>query len=460
MARPSLGIIVGNRSIQVAEIRIATGSAQWVRAAEFQFGESDSLSDPTALGKKLGAFLKQHHFSHGPAVAGIPAQWLMLKEKLLPPASPHALAGMLRIQAERDFSMEPSSLAVDFIGGDESSDGKRAVLIAVLRERVERIKLLLRTAGLKVQSITPASLVLAEAMQLPRVLYFGNGGAELMLQSSHGLPLLKYICPASQISGCSGQAAILALAGEIRRAIALCQNAADSPELVIVDDLGIDQSVRKQLSAALETPIRVETKPLAAGMALNSNAAGCTALALCLAHPKFVQVDYLHSRLELKPPSKLTSRNILSAVAGFVLLLGLGWMLFDASQSAAEIADLQQKRDDMKEGRETAKTFIARMATTRTWYDKRPNYLECMRVITLAFPEEGRVWASNLSVREDLHGVLTGHAADEKSVLDVLDSLKSSPFLAEVKMLHMHGSGTKVTEISFSISFIYLGEGS
>ena len=44
-----------------------------------------------------------------------------------------------------------------------------------------------------------------------------------------------------------------------------------------------------------------------------------------------------------------------------------------------------------------------------------------------------------------------------KSVLDVLDKLKSSTALKEVKLLHMRGTAAKESQVTFAISFVFLG---
>ena len=486
--RKSLGIAFGNRSLQVAEINTSASGSQLVKSAEFLFGEGDSLSDPLKLGKTLAAFLKQNGFSARQAVAGVPAQWLMLKEKLLPPAAPAAVANMLRIQAERDFSMEPGALALDYIGGRaggasaRANEGTPAVLIAVLSERVERIRLLAKSAGLQLQIITATALVLGAAAQRPQILYIGANGVELAMQGSNGVPLLRYICPASTIQNCNGKPAMLALAGEVRRAMHLQKSGLQSSAITLVDDLGIAPEMCKELALALaeqtgEPPegeswlkafgvAGMSADPalsLSNGPALSlsngAHAAGCAALALCAVRPDLAGVDFIHSRLKVKPPSKFNSKAIWGTVAALIFLGAALWLFLDEEQSAAEVAELQQKRDEMKDSVEIAKSFISRMGTTRTWYDRRPDYLECMRTITLCFPADKRVWTSGLSMHDDMHGVLSGHAMDEKSILEVLDKLKSSKAVTEIKLLNMHGSGIKKTDISFAIGFVYVGAG-
>ena len=458
LGKKSLGIALGSRSLQVAEIHASGSGCRFVRAAEMTFGEKDSLQDAASLGKKLGQFLKENDFTARETVVGIPAQWLMIKEKTLPPAPLEAINSILMIQAERDFSLEPSALAVDYVLGQSSAEGHATILVAALRERIDQIRALAAAAGLKLQSVTSTSLALYAASQHPNVFYFGLNGAELVTRGSSKLPRLRYVSSSTVMRSTSGQPAAMQMAGEIRRGAALSQRDSDGSEMLVWDDAGIDEGVIKELSTELSVPVKLgENFKAGLNGFAKENAAGSAALAFCYFQPALKTIDFLHSRLEIKPPSRINSRVIWGAVAGIVLLLGFGYLLMEWQQSAAEVADLRDKRDEMKENVESAKGFISQVNATRTWYERRPNYLECLRAITLTFPEEGRVWTSSVSLREDMRGILSGRATDEKHVLDVLDKIKSSKSFSDVKMLHMRGSGTKSSEISFGISFVFVG---
>lgn len=455
--RKSLGIALGSRSLQVAEVHAAGGVFQFVRAAEFKFGDDDSLQDPVALGKKLSQFLKQQEFSAHQAVAGLPAQWMMLKEKALPPAPPEAMASMLLIQAERDFSLEPSALALDYI--PSRTAGQEVVLVAALRERLVQVQTLAKSAGLKLLSVTGTTLALSEAAQHDNVFYFGSNGAELVTRGKDQLPRLRHISSSTVASKSSAYPAAAQLAGELRRGIALSQRSNESAQMMYFDDIGVESDVVNDLSAEMKTPLThgERFKNLNVKGFAPAHAAGSTALALCSFQPALAPVDFLNSRLTVRPPPKINSRVIWGTVAGIVLALGAGYMLLDWQQSAAEVASLREQRDDMKENLEKAKDFISRVNATRTWYESRPNYLECLRAITLCFPEEGRVWTTSVSLREDMRGMLSGLATDERHVLEVLDKLKASPSFSGVKMLQMRGAGAKNSEISFGVSFVFTG---
>ena len=440
LGRKNLGLAIGSRSIGVAEL-----SADKPHTALFQFEEGE-LKNPAELGKKFAAFLKQKGFSSSQAVAGVPAQWLMLKDKQVPPAAPIAVASILRIQAERDFSMEPSALALDYIDAGASGTARPVVLTAILRERLEGIKALAKSAGLKLQAVTGTTLALTAVSGKSPLIYLSENGAEFAAKRANGLPLLRYMTGTAALE--TGEAGMKTLAMELRRTLALQSSESDAAALVMIDDANLIDA--EELSDEINMAVVEGNLPGAQGTERG-------ALALAGLRSGQLAFDFLHSRLEIKPQTKLSSKVIWAAVAGLVVFAGGGFLLLDDWQNSEEVAMLQQKREEMKPHEEDSKNFIGRLNKVRTWYDRRPDYLECLRAITLCFPEDGRVWTSNLSLREDMRGVITGRAADEKSVLEVMDKLKSSKAISNVKMLNMHGSGTKGGEITFAIGFVYVG---
>jgi hypothetical protein len=353
------------------------------------------------------------------------------------------------------------------------------MLVATLRERIEQIRLLADAAGLKPQAITATTLALAAVSQKEDVLHLSVNGVELATRGSDGLPRLCHIAPGSMVRNQSGLSATPQIVGELRRALALTQRKAGSAGMQVWDDTGAAAALFQDLASELKMRVSPGERFDAVaveGIAAARAAAGA-ALAVCQFRPELAPVDLLHSRLAVKPPARLSPRAIWGAVAGLLLALGAAYLVGDWYQGTAEEAELHQKREEAKEKIETAQAYIDRVNATRTWYDRRPNYLECLRAITLCFPEEGRAWTSSLSLREDMRGilngravdrksvldvvdmrgVLNGRAVDRKSVLDVVDQMKLSRALTNVKLLQMRETGTKNSEVSFGIGFAFQG---
>ncbi|MGD0094286.1 MAG: hypothetical protein ABSE73_30630, partial [Planctomycetota bacterium] len=243
LGRKSLGIALGSRALQVAELSANSRGYRLSAHAEFQFGELDSLQDPRALGQKLAQFLRQQGFSAGQAVFGLPAQWLMLKEKAQPPAASEVLNSMLLLQAERDFSLEPADLVLDYIPGPRTAEGQTVMLLAALRERIGQVRLLADSAGLKLQAITATTLALAAAAPEADVLYLGANGVELATRGSDGLARLRHVAPGSIVKHPGGQPAAMQVAGELRRAMTLSQRSGSFGALTVWDDIGVEPAL-------------------------------------------------------------------------------------------------------------------------------------------------------------------------------------------------------------------------
>jgi len=455
----ALGIALTAGSLQLAEIRGSGKRFELVRTASFPLSEQRLLKEPMVAGKELAKFLKTNGFSARQTVVGLSAQCLMFKETVLPKASMEATASMLLIKAEREFSLDPASLSLDFLAGADAEGGQRIVLAAAIRERIEQIRQLARAAGLNLRSITASALAISNASGHPNILYFGDNGAESVETGSQGIRRMRYVSSGSTMKLGANKDTAGTMVGELRRAIALARPEVNSAKLTIWDDVGVDQAVVEGLQTS-ERAVEMHGEfydSVSVNGASPEHSAASTALALCAANPRLSGIDFIHSRMAPKAPSKFTSGRIWSTVAAVVVLSGLAFLVLDWQEKAAEVAGLRQKLEGMKNDVKAATDFVSRYKKTSMWYDKRPNYLECLRAITLTLPGEGRVWASSIAVRDDLQGVLTGRALDNKSVTDFSEKLKSNHSFANVIILSIGKSDGQTSEVPFIISFSFHG---
>ena len=88
---------------------------------------------------------------------GLPAKWLVARELTIPPAGANALSGILQIQAERAFALDPKDLVFDYWGQADSTSSSLILLMAAHRERISEISVMARAAGLQLLAVTPTS---------------------------------------------------------------------------------------------------------------------------------------------------------------------------------------------------------------------------------------------------------------------------------------------------------------
>ena len=185
--------------------------------------------------------------------------------------------------------------------------------------------------------------------------------------------------------------------------------------------------------------------------------AAAAALAAAGLNRQLLAVDFLHSRLS--PRKKITvGRKAAWAAALAVAVILPCLALFLAWRARqGEVDDLKGQLDAMQPSLAAAKDIVHKATFAGGWYDQRPRHLDCLRELTLAFPAEGRIWTTSLAISEDMRVLLSGKAADQGAVLEVVDRLDGNPKFAEVQSLYISEVGGGSLEWSFAISLRFVG---
>jgi len=475
--RTVLGLAVEERSIVAAEVRASGAGGEVIRAEEFCIPEGLCLDAPTELGSALRVFLRESRFSTKRAVIGLPARWVMARETQVPPASGESQAGVLGIQAEREFSAGPEHLAVDYVGELDSEKSQRVLLVATLREKLEQLAAMAGAAGLNIRAATPSALALASVAGAAGnaaglILSITPGGVELTVQTGWQFHLIRHIAASTSATGEApderSMASIEPIADEVRRAVSLLprwRSDSDAGGLSVWDGVGLETKALDGLGAGLGIPT-VVNRDLSALRIAQSDVCGnldagrfgrAAALGLSGVRPELLQMDFLHSRLTTRKKTALKRRVAWAACLAATLLVAGSLLALDWRGRKNENIALRSRLDGMSDDIEAARDVVEKVSAARDWYDRRPRHLDCLRELTLAFPEDGRIWTSSLAVGEDMKGVISGKSIDEMLTLELLDALKGSGRFGDVKFLYTRGSDGGSGESSFAIGFTFLG---
>jgi hypothetical protein len=471
--RKMLGLAVTERSITAVEVAVVHGRRHVLHAAEFPMPGGDAPQDPALLGKELRRFLRRNHFSASRAVVGIGTRWLVAKEQSLPPTAADLMAGVLSLAAEREFASDPKDLACDYSGPVDSSEGQSVLLVAAPRRSVDHLLATARAAGLTVAAVTSSTMALASATGGPAsarrlVLYLSPTATELSVSSGGGCRMVRRLATslpaATAARPCPEEDRLDGLADELRQVITLLPGAKtppQGPDLLIWNASGLPAAALGRLGERLSLAVRLCEYPADLGISDGPAApAGefVTAAALALAglDSRTLAVDLVHSRLN--PRKRFALRRKFAWAVGLaaaVLLAGIA-LLVDLRWEGQEVQDLKDRLDSMKDGLAAAKDIVDKAAFARGWYDRRPTHLDCLRELTLAFPEAGRSWTTSLAIGEDMRVLLSGKATDEGAALEVMDRLKASPRFSDVKPLYIREVGGGAHEVSFAISLQFV----
>lgn len=442
------------------------------KRARFDFSKEASLERPAQLGEAVKQFLKENGFTARKVTIGIPAKWIMTREITLPPSSKHAISGAMRLLAEREFSLGPEDLALDYTGVVYPDKQSRLILKAMLKKRMRQIQEMAQAAGLEVLSISASSVALftlaAEHMFTgvrPRMaLFMRPAYAELLVNIHEDIVTVKYFRKPEDM----GRKAFLAEMGRILSTSMKALPEGEGAHLFLwTGTESSPQTVIREISEAIPSGMDVVEFPVGVvlekyGLSEANSDIDAFGPPLALARGAFREpvpsmADFLNPRLEEKV-SRIEKRHVRMAamVAGAVLVLLIG-MVVSWKLNVRDVNGLKERLAGMQADIDTARDVVDKVSDAQGWYGRRPQVLGCLRELTLSFPEEGRVWTSSIALNEEMTGIISGKANNEVSIIEVMDKMKKNDAFSDVQMIYMRDSGAESQEISFSMSFIFIG---
>ena len=473
-----LGIAIGEHSLMAAEVSTTGERAATRQLAELVYPEGVTTSTPATLGKALSHFLKEHGFTAKSAVIGIPARWLVVKPKEVPPADESTLADLLRLQAEGEFSSELKDLVYDYTADPAAGPVKTVLLIATAHKYVAAAEELCEAARLNLLAVTPSVVALGTATARAvaddaLVLTVNSGGAELTSQSggvSSGIRHLR------------GPGPERSFVNELRRAVSTMPiPSGGTREMVLWGDAGVADDA---LGSSLGFKVRSGDLPVLGVATTSTNGDGrkyapAVALALAALSDDGPAVDFLHSRLA-PPKVHRVPRWAYFAALALVVLVGYSIYAFnDLQHQQATLDKTRAQLDSQQATIKEADQFVQKVSFAQAWRGGNPRYLACLRDITAAIPTDNQTYATNITIKENarekttasggsatgaplakgaeaitLSGQLYLKTTDQKSAQAVVDNLLRNPAFIEAKPGPTSDVG-RGSEVQSSINFTY-----
>ncbi len=461
-----LGLAIDEKGIFAADMYHEEDGFRVKNTAHMEFPEGISLNNPGRLGELLGQLLKEKRFSSKKTVIGIPAKWIMIRGKEMPPSSEASVAGILKIHAEHEFSINSGELVIDYTGNISSDNSSRLFLGAVLRKNYENVLETARSAGLNVTSVTVSSMALRDILCRHYRKSFPDyficlrpDYAEVLVSDNEQVTDIKQV----QTDRKNGSVLLIS---EIRRIISFSPNP-EKANLMILNLSDSDEqdllNIQKSLSSRLDTTF-CDTQTLVKKMELSPASGDKEFLAPVAVIDNFFRrdsyyLDFYNSRM-IQKVVKIKKNQIMWASAIILcLMIFIFNMIYTWESDKKDVTELKRKLSEMSEDIMSAQDTVQKAEYARKWYLDRPAVLRCLYELTMAFPVEGRIWATNLALNEGMKGIISGRAVDEKSVIEVLDSLKTSNLFDDVQMIYLRENGQNSQEISFSMSFSFKSRG-
>ena len=470
-----LGLAIGQRSILIAELNLGAGGVQLSRSAEFSYAGAASLDNPAALGLALGEFLKSEQFTSRTAVFGVPARWVVTRAKEVPPVDPTLAADLLRMQSAAEFSSELKDLIYDYAGQTSASVPTNVLLAAMPRQYLTALETIADAARLTLIAVTPTSMALAAAAAgddgESLVLSITRSAAELTVRRGKTPSLLRHI-------GATSTGVNALVAGEVRRASLQFNGNGKSPSgvgngqpsghIVVWDDLGGDVAAGRSYTETLGPTARagrwadLGVAAAAADAAPSAPYAAATALAALAARDAGLPLDLLHSRLAPISKSRIGRATAMAIGAGVLVVFAFVAGYVNLHRMETDLADRKQHLAEMSKGRKDIEAQVAMIQHAQGWHAEAPRFIGCLRDLTLAMPDDSRVFVTGFTLADSMKGGASGKAGSPANVQLIGERLKASGHFQDVKTsFDVKDSRTGADarsgqEVSFTINFLFV----
>ncbi|MFI5338116.1 MAG: hypothetical protein ACHQ5A_15110, partial [Opitutales bacterium] len=380
-------------------------------------------------------------------VVALPPEWIMARQTAVPPLSPEDLTSFLQIEAEKGFPCDPAQLQIarSFCRGTGAT---HVTQLAVRQEQLNGLTAVLGAADLK-----PVSFTLGLAA-LPGVLAPGEPGR---------------ITLAAEPAGAS----LLAAAGGGIAAFRTCEPGGTGNVLARELRITLEQipaGLRPGLKALELVGDAARIDPLHATLTGWADAAGLTvtrrpmpdqALGAQIAQAAAAQwLEAGSSGLEFLPPrpgrwASLLSRyhskrlayvgGAAAAISALVALV-FGWQAIRLWTLRSAWGAMQAQVTDLD-------NVQANIRQYRPWYDTSFHTLSILRQVTACFPDNGSVTAKSFEIHGPTDVSVTGTARDNPALLHMLDLLRKSADVRDLKIEQIRGKAP----LQFTLSFHWFG---
>jgi hypothetical protein len=402
-----LGIAVGERSMLVAEVHTGSSGPEVIKAMEFTYPEGVTpAKDPAAIGSALGQFLKEKGFGARLAVFGLPAKWVLSKQKEVPAIADNLLADTLRLQAESEFSSELGELVYDYAGSggaNPSVGGTSSVLLlAVPKRYIDQINQLAEAARVRVLAVTPFSTAIgasskgsADAMML----LLGPSGVEFTTQHGGHPSVLRYLGTSADSTP--------TLMGELRRAATRTGAAgASTREIFIWNDTGADETQIQSIGHSLELGVRdgslgdlgVSAAP---GVMNGRDFATSISLAVLGMAPAEGVPDFLDSRLAPLPEQRIDRRTLLAAAVVVLLVATAGLWYWNIQSRQAAVDQIVKENISNNDARTKAQATVKRIQLAERWHGEKPKFVACLTDLTELAPQTPDIYGTQFSLKDE-----------------------------------------------------------
>ena len=455
-----LGLTLDGSRLEGVVLKRTNGSITQLQKFSAQLTLDPLTAAPELVGREIRNHLDAAGVREKNCVVGLPLRWLLTAHSELPAGLAAADAdSLLQLEAEKNFHTDATSLQISD-SRCTLADGRQFVLLAgmpnthlgSLEEVLAASKLKPAGFGLGVSALQRSGGVLA--------LVIGEASVALQITAGGGVAALRTLEGAVENIG--GHPALQAgiVSREVRITLGqLPPELRDEVKSIRIfgpRDLArqlADEMESKFNTLGLKTGVVTGYAPDEFGVTLPPDASLSAAFSLA--------AEYLTDKLpvfDFLPPKpnvveqlvkKYTSGKLgtAGAVAVGVVVILLGIFLFQQ----VELWHYRSKWAHMEKQVGDLQNISDQISFYHPWYNETYPGLAILRQLTLAFPEDGRVTAKTIEIRDGNTVSCSGNTRDESALVDVQAKLQKVKGVTDLHLNTIRGTSPK----QFTFDFKY-----
>jgi hypothetical protein len=463
-----LGLTLDGSRLEAVVLRRMNGSIQVRQTAVAALALSPLTGDPELVGREIRNHLDQAGIRERRCVVCLPLGMVLMLQTKLPDLPEADIESFLQIEAERGFHSGYENLFIATSRSRVGSGEQYATLMAIPRTQLTILEKVLKAAQLK-----PAAFSLGvAALENPAkdsalgalVLAIGNNHVDLQVTSGGGIVALRSLDGAIENDGAQKVVEADLVCREIRITLGQLPPALGEAvkKLKVFGRGEMARQFVNEVSPRVESMgLKLELMERATDAQFDSPPPPEIVLSPALA----LGVSYLLGSAtgpEFLPPkvhpwktllvTKFSSRKLGwagAAAGGLVLCVG-GAFLFQQLQ----LSHWQSKWKAMEPKVALLQADQQQIRKFRPWFDDSIRGLRILRKVTEAFPEDGRVTAKSLEIRDLSTVTVSGIARDNQAYLKLLDQLGTAK---EVTSLGTDSTRGQAPAIQFTFNFQWEG---
>lgn len=459
-----LGLSLEGGQLDAAVVERVNGRLEVTRTARASLALDPLTAEPELVGRELRQHLDAAGIQTRLCVLDLPLEHVMSLSVALPDLAPEDQESLLMLEAERTFPHALEELRVATARFAMAGQGQHGVVLAMGRERFERYERAVRSAQLRLWSVTPGLCALDPPETSGETglvsLWVVADRIQLQISVDGALWVLRTLEGMFEWEGANRVLLVEDLVRELRLSLGQLPPELENRvrRIRVWGRSEVATEVVEKLTGPL-TPWGVQVEQVRAmpenlfGLAAPQGLAPSAALALAaraLAGRATV-FEFLPPRTTVweQLRSRYASRRL--ATAGLV-----GGGVAGAVMAAFLVQQMQlwyweRQWSRMEQPVRELENIQARIRQYRPWFDDSYRSLMVLRRLTEAFPEDGSVSAKTVEIRDNGRVVCTGTARDQAALLRALDRLRAMAEVRNVQVEQMRGNAPM--QFSFNLQW-------